>query len=61
MMNSSFGMTGDLVLKNWKILLYIEMLYCLYCEEVNDSLLPKEKNLKNEEITPKNILNLIIF
>lgn len=61
MMNNSFSMTGDLVLKNWKVLLHLEMLYCLYYEEVNDILLPKEKTLKNREITPKNILNLIIF
>lgn len=61
MMNNSFSVTGDLVLKNWKVLLYLEMLYCLYYEEVNDILLPKEKNLKNGKIAPKNILNLIIF
>lgn len=36
------------------------MLYCLYFEEVNDILLPKE-NLKKGEIVPKNILNLVIF
>lgn len=37
------------------------MLYCLYYEELTDILLPKEKNLKNGEISPKNILNLIIL
>lgn len=61
MMNNSFSMTRDLVLKNWKVLLYTEMLYCLYYEELTDILLPKEKNLKNGEISPKNILNLIIL
>lgn len=60
-MNNSFRVTRDLVLKNWKLLLYTEMLYCLYYEELNDILLPKEKNLKNREISPKNILNLIML
>lgn len=36
------------------------MLYCLYFQEINDILLPKE-NLKKGEIVPKNILNLVIF
>lgn len=60
-MNNSLSMTRDLVLKNWKLLLYTEMLYCLYYEELNDILLPKGKNLKNGEISPKNILDLIML
>lgn len=53
-------MTGNLVLKNSKVLLYTEMLYCLYYEEVNDILWPKE-SLKNGKIATKNILNLTIL